>query len=140
MRIVSKNLCDNIEMLEKMISEIKPPERLELGHLKQTVIDSKNFRYALYRRSHDQVKDARNADEATLNRWIVNFIRHNSMDYDIDLKEAVFPKNNDIFLIKYRKAVLETIKSVYPELSCECDRQLEYKIRDIYENKLIWDV
>ena len=140
MGILSNDFSQNDELLEKIISEIKPPERLDLNHLRQTVIDSKNFRFVLKRRSNEPLRDARNTDEATLNRWMVNFIRHTGMDYDLDLEETVFSKNNDALLIEYRKAVFETIKSVYPELAVECDRQLDYKIKDIYENKLIWDV
>lgn len=63
------------------------------------------------------------ADEATKERWAVNYVRHRLTDYD----DALFNQRGrvgvrDVYDM-YRAAVLDAIATKYPYLKGECDRQ-----------------
>lgn len=68
-------------------------------------------------------RNAYSADELTLQRWQVNYIRHNLCQYDKGLM-VIFGKTGkrDLF-VKLKKTVLEKISEAYPYLADECERQ-----------------
>ena len=57
-------------------------------------------------------------------RWAVNYIRHHLTTYDKTLYNLSGKVGREEVYQKYRKAVLESIKEVYPEFKDECDRQI----------------
>lgn len=64
------------------------------------------------------------APEETMQRWIVNFIRHNLAEYDYTLS-----RNKGRFGIHdcyedYKNTVLNKIAEVYPQYADECRRQM----------------
>ena len=67
--------------------------------------------------------DASTADDLTLQRWMVNFLRHNATDYEscIDDLFGMVGKQAAYELLKYN--VLDEIAEKYPYLSVECRRQ-----------------
>jgi hypothetical protein len=68
-------------------------------------------------------RDVRNADSRTVQRWTVNYIRHNLTDYDEFLYNAK-GKTGILFAYPlYRRAVLDRISDAYPYLCEECERQ-----------------
>lgn len=67
--------------------------------------------------------DALTPDRETLERWMVNFIRHNLCEYD-DKLDGLFGLVGKEGLYKRLKAeTLLKISQVYPELESECKRQ-----------------
>ena len=67
----------------------------------------------------------RTPNEETLNRWVVNYIRHNLVNYDYTLGENREKVGKDEPYPAYKKAVLERIATVYPKYAAECKRQAE---------------
>jgi hypothetical protein len=63
------------------------------------------------------------ADNETLNRWMVNYIRHNLTEYDDVLYDAKGKVGIGEEYTKYKIAVLDKIKEVYPYLSEEVELQ-----------------
>lgn len=62
-------------------------------------------------------------DQATLDRWIVNFIRHELVSYDYDLFQLKGKTGKDEAYSLYRDVVLRKIAEAYPQFSEECCRQ-----------------
>ena len=72
-------------------------------------------------------KDAENADEATMQRWEVNFLRHCCSSYDKYLEYGAWLSNIDGNFSRYRRlksAILRKIAEIYPHLQQECSRQI----------------
>lgn len=68
--------------------------------------------------------DVSSVDDATLDRWIVNYIRHNLVRYD-SVVDSLFGKTGKSEAYYYfRKEVLLKIADVYPEYTEECQRQI----------------
>lgn len=64
------------------------------------------------------------APQETINRWVVNYIRHNLTTYDYYwgyLGEGIGRKDVAAY---YKRAVLEKIAEVYPTYKDECERQI----------------
>ncbi len=64
------------------------------------------------------------ADEDTMQRWIVNYMRHNFFNYDETLctnkgKVGIYDCYSD-----YKKAILMNIAEIYPKYADECNRQM----------------
>ena len=58
----------------------------------------------------------RNADRATVERWMVNYARHMLTDYDRLIRAADDPA-------KVKRDTLAAIADTYPFLAAECARQ-----------------
>ena len=67
-----------------------------------------------------------NPDEKTIERWTVNYIRHNLTEYDSFLFSVKGKTGISFAYPLYRKAVLEKIADVYPQLREECARQASF--------------
>lgn len=64
-------------------------------------------------------------NEETLKRWIVNYIRHNLIKYDLTLYENKGKVGKDEAYPVLKKAVLDRIAITYPQYADECKRQAE---------------
>lgn len=69
-------------------------------------------------------------DEETMERWMVNSIRHNFTEYDEFLYEGKGKTGFPAASQRYREAVLRRIAETYPALKEECERQIRRR-RDI---------
>ena len=69
------------------------------------------------------VKDVYGADEETLNRWIVNYIRHNLVSYDNFLDGIGGKVGSTEAYPEVKISVLEKIAVAYPQYKDECERQ-----------------
>lgn len=69
-------------------------------------------------------KDVHEADEDTLIRWIVNYIRHNLVDYDNFLYKISGKVGSIGVYPEIKTAVLEKIAVAYPQYKEECERQM----------------
>ena len=61
----------------------------------------------------------------TLNRWIVNYIRHNLVEYDTNLKHLYGKTGKQSGYETFKKVILEKIAELYPKYKDECERQIE---------------
>lgn len=68
---------------------------------------------------------AYNADQDTIDRWTVNFIRHKMMNYDYCLNILKGEGYKDLSYDILREYAFNLIKRAYPELTEECDRQMQ---------------
>lgn len=69
------------------------------------------------------------ADKNTVNRWVVNYIRHNLVQYD-NFLERIYGKVgvHDTY-IDTKIFILEKIADAYPKYSKECERQISNFIK-----------
>lgn len=65
------------------------------------------------------------SDTDTLNRWVVNFIRHNLVEYDESLYEMKGKVGIEYEYVRYKFAVLDKIAEAYPKYAEECSKQKE---------------
>ncbi len=65
-------------------------------------------------------------DISTLNRWIVNYIRHNLVDYDGMLYQLSGKTGKDKAYYVLKNAILDKIAEAYPTYADECSRQKQY--------------
>ena len=64
------------------------------------------------------------APEETMQRWVVNFIRHNLVSYDYTLHVHKGRVGINECYTDYKKAILMKIAEVYPQYADECKRQM----------------
>lgn len=124
-RIKKINLLNAIqEESDKIMIKIIP-----FDTLKSKAIQAKQ---EWYNQHYDPLSDefrksAYNADEDTINRWSVNYLRHRMTSYDEQLfKMARKTGNREAYMLLF-ELILNKIGKSYPELSDECTRQIEEK-------------
>ena len=61
----------------------------------------------------------------TLNRWVVNYIRHNLVRYDEGLYSMRGKIGKDSAYYNFKKAILEKISEAYPKYAEECRNQID---------------
>jgi hypothetical protein len=76
-------------------------------------------RYATYRARHED----RTPDQATRDRWAVNYARHHLTSYDEEVRSVVGQPNAIEAIAEIKRRVLEQIAEQWPELQTECRRQ-----------------
>ena len=114
--------------MEKVIASLSVLIVPEKNLIKRT-IKAKNDWYAFNASLRNEWLDyevtAGGVDEDTLNRWVVNYIRHRLVRYDDALrlmdgrvgKYEVYPE--------FKRAVLAKISEAYPNYAAECQRQID---------------
>jgi len=107
-------------ILAKAIEEIEVRE-MDYEEVVEKAIRAKQ---AWYDMTDQYERTAYGADEKTVQRWTVNYIRHNLTKYDAFLWSAKGKTGISFAYPLYRKAVLEKISDVYPYLCEECGRQI----------------
>ena len=66
-----------------------------------------------------------NIPEDVLKRWAVNYVRHYLTRYDSALDRIQGKTGKEKAYFEIKRATLKKIAETYPELSGECDRQIE---------------
>lgn len=74
-------------------------------------------------------KFAEYADDATVKRWMVNYIRHNMVEYDQEIDDMKGKTGKSLLYFELHNGVLHKISEVYPELEDECLRQIKCEFR-----------
>ena len=100
--------------------------RVEEVDYAQVVDDAVDAKQNWYDMTGQYDRRVRGADQKTIERWTVNYIRHNLTTYDSFLYSAKGKTGISFAYPLYRRAVLEKIAEVYPWLYGECMRQMEY--------------
>ena len=109
---------NSLKECENALERIKI-ERIPLDRLRSLVLNNKQAWYdfnGIECYAHD-------ADEDTVRRWMVNYIRHNMTNYDYCLsvwKGSVGIKET---YLSFHSRILDKIARIYPELSEECEEQ-----------------
>ena len=70
------------------------------------------------------------ADEETIERWELNFVRHRLTNYDYELSKLKNKVGKEIAYQKYHNILLDKIEEVYPELKDAIGRHGKYIIED----------
>lgn len=104
------------ELVNRLIANIEI-ERVDVKALENHVVLEKEDEYA------ERGQELYCLNDATVQRWMVNYIRHNLCNYDSDLTEIEGKVGKDYLYYKLKNATLSKIAQVYPELASECERQ-----------------
>lgn len=80
--------------------------------------------WAKERGNYDFIPYASNITPETMERWIVNYIRHNLVKYDAALKRLYGKCGRYEAYPEFKRIVLEKIAVAYPKHAEECKRQI----------------
>ena len=111
--------------MAKKIEQISV-RRISIEELVDTTLRCKQAWYD-WHGNWDEYRTVDDADEETVMRWMVNYVRHNLTDYDHDLFETSGKVGKYAVYLPYFKAVMEKIAETYPELKDECEDQVRKK-------------
>lgn len=114
----------NAELLaDELIAAIRV-QRIELPTLKKLALASQQRWYDIRGRG-----EIVNPDEEDVQRWMVNYIRHELCEYDDSLYTLFRPgkmADKDKLYPKVKRETLAEIAQVYPELAEECKAQSNF--------------
>ena len=124
---------------DKLLAEVEE----QLANVKVAVIDLKELEKKTieaqqdwydyqkgkhwYRGDYDYFESVDGADDETLERWMVNYIRHELTSYDYRLDELYNRIGKGQAYMKLYSGIMGKIADAYPKFSDECKRQIEYK-------------
>lgn len=140
----SHNLAEKMKQIAEGITvSILPQEELEaktLKHQESRIYEhisneteylerhcNSSESYEAYERSLEEMENFRMhrpSNEATMHRWIVNYIRHNLIAYDQNIRNLKGKIGKEEAYIIFKLAVLEKISEAYPCYTDECNRQI----------------
>lgn len=104
------------ELVNRLIANVEI-ERIDVKELENHVVLEKEDEYT------ERGQELHCLNDATVQRWMVNYIRHNLCNYDRDLTEIEGKVGNAYLYSALKNATLSKIAQVYPELASECERQ-----------------
>ena len=67
------------------------------------------------------------ADDVTVQRWMVNYIRHNLTQYDESIMDFARKTGKYQAYMVYLEGIFSKISETYPELATECQNQFDAK-------------
>lgn len=115
------------EFLNSIRIKILPDDELR----EQVVKAKQEWYYKNPVRSSDgeiyMIKDASGADESTMNRWIVNYIRHELIEYDSFTGENDGSVGFSEIYPEILEGIFKKISEAYPKYKNECERQAKSK-------------
>lgn len=96
---------------------------IEDATLVKETIKAKNEWYNYIGR-YDEFVTQTNVDGYTLQRWVVNYIRHNLVSYDYGLYKMKGKTGKNALYAPFKNAILEKIAVAYPQYAAECRNQM----------------
>nr|DAO34978.1 MAG TPA: DNA repair protein RAD14/DNA Complex excision repair DNA damage [Caudoviricetes sp.] len=111
--------------VDEFIKSVKI-SRIPLERLRSAAIRDKQKWYDL---NGIYDKFAEDADDSTVKRWMVNYIRHNMVEYDQEIDDMKGKTGKSLLYFELHNGVLHRISEVYPELEDECLRQIKCEFR-----------
>ena len=117
---------ETLENVNEIINNMEKPPRLPLFEIRKKALQSMEMKKS---ENIEKIYSVNDSDEKTITRWMVNYIRHELTDYNLEVEVADMQNTVgrlDAFLA-YEEAVYSNIASVYPELKDECERQFAEK-------------
>lgn len=121
-KAVDTKINNLMQEISKKISNINV-SIIDFNELVRLTLEAKQNWYNQNSYDYNNTKNAYETDKQTINRWVVNYIRHNLTDYDENLYNIFGKVGCHDAYIKYRKAVLNKIVESYPEYREECLKQ-----------------
>ena len=125
-KAVETRINNTLQMIDSKILEIKV-EKLDISdnELRERAIqNTRYYRDRYYYLDENPYYDY--ADNETVDRWVVNYIRHCLTNYDIELYNLKGRTGKEEAYCKYKNAVLSEIANVYPKYKDECEDQKYY--------------
>lgn len=110
-------------LAEELIAAIRV-QRIELPELERLTLDAQQRWYDSRGRGKIEFPDREDVD-----RWMVNYIRHELCEYDNSLYTLFRPgkmADKDKLYPKIKRETLAKIAQVYPELAEECKAQSNF--------------
>jgi len=119
-RAAEKKAGDLLEEISSCEIDIKP---VDIGTLRKLALRHVQERAAA-RWWTEYDPDTAHADEPTVRRWMVNYVRHQMTGYDANCMRLFgrVGRRQGYYLLRNR--VLSRIAEVYPNLAEECRRQM----------------
>lgn len=114
----------NAEVLADELIAAIHVQRIELPELERLALDAQQRWYDFRGRGEIEFPD-----RETVDRWMVNYIRHDLCDYDDSLYTLFRPgkmADKDKLYPKVKRETLAKIAQVYPELAEECKAQSNF--------------
>ena len=100
-------------------------EQMDLDVLRKAAIEAKqgwyNYKFSIH--CDGEPQSAYDADEGTVIRWMVNYVRHEMTSYDAQLYHMKGKVGIHDMYGEIHDVILDKIAGIYPELSQECERQ-----------------
>ena len=90
-------------------------EKVSLEDLKEWTLNYK-WNWDMDTHQFEKADSVYCADEDTILRWEINFIRHNLTNYDEEIKKLYGMVGKDDAYSQYREELMKKIYEVYPEL------------------------
>lgn len=109
-------------------------ERIDLKELEDETLAAKQDWYDIQQFNRDSYyfRNAYLAPKEDVERWKVNYIRHNLSNYDEQLEMLKRKTGKLIAYVHYREKLAEEMKRVYPEL----EKAINQYMLDIQENSV----
>lgn len=127
------NIFNRTEQFINAITITVLPE----NELKKRTLHAKQCWYDCHSYGADYFeKDAYTADDDTINRWIVNYIRHNLVAYDHFLNGIKGKVGSMDAYPEVKIAILKKIAIVYPQYKEECDQQIYFTVMNVEEKAI----
>lgn len=127
------NMFNHTEQFINSITITVLPE----NELKKRTLHAKQCWYDCHSYGKDYFeKDAYTADDDTINRWIVNYIRHNLVAYDHFLDGIKGKVGSMDAYPEVKIAILKKIAIAYPQYKEECDEQIYFAVMNIEEKAI----
>lgn len=115
----------NIKDLKNHLQSIKIKDLDDQKLIKQTMQAKKNW-YSYTEQYEYESVSADSVDKDTLERWIVNYIRHNLTSYDKYLEKVIKGKIGSAEMYSIlKKDILYKIAEKYPKYKQACQKQIE---------------
>ncbi|MBQ2395631.1 MAG: hypothetical protein II304_01145 [Bacteroidales bacterium] len=118
------------ELIDRVLEEMESTIKFRM------MVDVENYeRYGI--NSREDLEDYENAcdeyenfvfhrpGEKTLNRWVVNYIRHRLIDYDYRLRENKGKIGKNEAYPVFKIEILKRIATIYPKYALECNLQIK---------------
>lgn len=124
---VAKAKADQLNNEIEVIIAQTHIKKIKTDKLEKLAITAKQKWYdeAPFSRFDGEIRDARGANRQTIERWVVNYIRHNLIAYDSVLDSMKGRVGVVAAYPNFKSAILDKIAEVYPEYKKECCRQKE---------------
>ncbi len=109
--VETKKEC-TMSLIPMMSLEI---ERVDIDDLREWTLSDK-YNWYMYTEQFERADSVYYADEETIHRWEINFIRHNLSNYDEELQKLFGQVGKEEAYLQYREQLMKKIYEVYPEL------------------------
>lgn len=109
---------------DKFIESIKI-KHMDIKEIRASALEAQQcwYDYKYNTRRNFDFQYAYDADEDTITRWMVNYIRHEMTSYDEQLYSMKGRTGIHDMYPEIRNVILDKIAVIYPELAQECEKQ-----------------